>query len=58
LVLPEFVAFDEVAALHLFAGLGILRNHADAVAGLRIDQVEPDPRSVMPGVVEGYRVRF
>ena len=45
LVLLELVAFDEIAALQLLPGLGILRDHPDPVAGLRIDQVEPDVRA-------------
>ena len=54
LVLPELVAFDEIAALQLLPGLGILRDHADAVAGVGIDEVEPDRGPVMAGVVERH----
>ena len=53
LVFPELVAFDQIAALDLLLGLGVLRDHADAVAGLRIDQVEADRRPVVARVVEG-----
>ena len=52
--LPEFVAFDERAALQFLPGLAILRDHADAVAGLGIDEIEPDPGPVVPRVVEGH----
>ena len=54
LVLLELVAFDEIAALQLLPGLGILRDHPDPVAGLRIDHVEPDVRAVVPGVEERH----
>ena len=34
--LPELIAFDQVAALQLFTGLGILRDHSDPVVGIWI----------------------
>ena len=57
LVLPELVAFDKITALQLLPGLGVLRDHPDAVAGVGIDQVEPDVRPVMPGVEQRHRAR-
>jgi len=51
LVLPELIAFDQVAAFQLFPGLGILRDHPDPVAGLWVDQIEPDPGPVMASVI-------
>ena len=57
LVLPELVAFDEAAPLQLVTSLGILGDHADAVAGVGIDQVEPDRGAVMARVVERHRTR-
>jgi hypothetical protein len=41
-ILLELVALDEIAPLQLLPGFAIHRYHADAVAGLRIDQVEAD----------------
>ena len=55
LVFSELIAFDQVAALELLSGFGILRDHADAIAGVGIDQVEPDRSPVMPRVVERHR---
>ena len=52
--LPEFVAFDERTALQFMSRLGVLRDHADAVAGLGIDDIEPDPCPVAARVVEGH----
>ena len=52
MVLAELVAFDHIPAFQLFTGLGILRDHADPVACIWVDQVEPDPRPVMAGVVK------
>ena len=55
LVLPELVAFDQIPALQLLPGFGILRDHADAVAGLGIDEIEADRGPVVTGVVERDR---
>ena len=55
LVLAEFVAFDEAAALQLLASLGILCDDPDAVASVWIDQVEPDRSPVMARVIERHR---
>ena len=52
--LAEFIAFDERAALQFLPGLAVLRDHADAVAGLGIDEIEPDSGPVVAGVVEGH----
>jgi hypothetical protein len=54
LVFPELVAFDQIAALELLSGLGILRDHADAVSRFGIDEVEADRGPVVAGVVEGH----
>lgn len=55
--LAEFVTFDERAALQFIPGLAILRDHADAVAGVRIDQMESEPGAVVARVQSYRRVQ-
>ena len=54
LVLPELVPFDQIPALQLLLGFGILRDHADAVAGVGIDEIEPDRGPVVTRVVQRH----
>jgi hypothetical protein len=57
LILAELIAFDEAPALQLFTGFGILGDHPDTVAGIGIDQVEPDRGPIMPRIVKRHGAR-
>jgi hypothetical protein len=57
LVFSELIAFDQIAALELLSSFGILRDHADAVAGVRIDQMESEPGAVVARVQSYRRVQ-
>jgi hypothetical protein len=54
-VLLELVALNQVLSLQRFTGLGILCDHPDAIASIRIDQVEADAAAVMLGAVKPHR---
>jgi hypothetical protein len=55
LVLRNLKALDQVAARNLFPSAGVHSLHPDAVAGLRIDQVEADGLGLGGGRIQGDR---
>src|ERR1700733_1143081 len=48
---------SERTALQFMCCLGVLRDHADAVAGLGVDEIEPDAGPIVARVVKGHGTR-
>jgi hypothetical protein len=57
LIFPELVPFDQIPALQFLLCFGVLRDHEDAVAGVGVNEMEPDRRPVVTRVVQRHGTR-